>query len=140
MNKIVGQGAERRERGAGGWEGGGGTQSVLHTQDRCSCRTETNGLSMSKLSFLIRSMQTQVSFWKYWYMHSCSFCCCCCCCCCCCPSNMFVYLIGRSILYVLPHWDRSCRSNFQSHPANILTPSQPVLTLTPQHPAADTTE
>ena len=35
-----------------------------------------------------------------------------------CPSNMLVCLRDQSLrqFYTLPHWDRSCRSNFLSHP------------------------
>ena len=37
------------------------------------------------------------------------------------PSNMPVYLRDGSAqtIYVLPHWDRSCRSNFLSHPVTV---------------------
>ena len=36
------------------------------------------------------------------------------------PSNRLVYLRnGSAQFYVLPHWDRSCRSNFLPHPVTV---------------------
>ena len=37
-----------------------------------------------------------------------------------CPSNRLVYLRnGSAQFYLLPHWDRSCRSNYLPHPVTV---------------------